>query len=140
MSPQEPRSQAMTAADVRSRTARAHQYLEVAEVACGDGDDREYREAAAALAVLAGIAAADAICGHVLGRCARGQEHRQAVDLLSQVKASGRTGSIALRKLLDAKDSVHYGTTALSSDRARSLLRAGRTLVDLADAITRERV
>ena len=138
MNRREGRTQPASPADVRARLGRAHQYLEVAQVASSDGDDSTHRDAAAALAVLAGIAAADAICGHVLGRYARGQDHGQAVALLSEVRAAKPSGPTALRKLLDAKDGVHYGTTALTPDKARSLLRASETLVSLADVISRE--
>lgn len=54
------------------------------------------------------------------------------------MRAAKPSGPTALRKLLDAKDGVHYGTTALTPDKARSLLRASETLVSLADVISRE--
>ena len=59
-----------TAAEARERRAQARTFLDVAEMVMSE----EPREAhvAAALAVLAGIAAADAICGLNLKKWSRG--------------------------------------------------------------------
>lgn len=46
---------------------------------------------AAGLAVLAGIAAADAVCAARLGRIHRGDDHRGAADLLRQAVPDGKT-------------------------------------------------
>ena len=59
------RSQSCSGADARRRLQHSRQFLEVAELAAEDqaGDGSlEYGNAAATLAVLAGIAAADAAC------------------------------------------------------------------------------
>ena len=59
--------------------------------------------ASAALAVLAGIAASDAACCAALGSRARGQDHRQALDMLRNVTGGERMVQ-HLRRLLDVKD------------------------------------
>jgi hypothetical protein len=54
-------------------------FADVADLVLGEHVDTA-PGVAAALSVLAGIAAADAACGAVLGRRSRGQDHRQAAD------------------------------------------------------------
>jgi hypothetical protein len=101
-----------------------------------EDDSAEYRQVCASLSVLAGIAAGDAICGHVLNVRSRGESHRQAVDLLRTVRDAG-PGVAALNKLVDIKDAAQYGTEPLSGDRARSAVRAASILVERMDAIVR---
>lgn len=57
-------------------------YLDIAQLPAGEQDDAS-RNVAAGNAVLAGIAAADAICCVHLGKRSRGQDHREAVSLLA---------------------------------------------------------
>jgi hypothetical protein len=73
-----PRTQPCSAAQGRTRLEHARKFLDVAELVAGESgeEDLEYSSAAAALAVLAGIAASDAACCAALGRRARGQDHR----------------------------------------------------------------
>lgn len=56
-----PRTRAMTAGDVRVRAATARKYLEVGDLVHGEPDDPAERQVAGGLAVLAAIAASDAI-------------------------------------------------------------------------------
>lgn len=70
-------------AQARSRRDQARAFLEVADAVISE-DQRE-AHVAGALAVLGGIAAADAICGLRLGKWSRGQDHRSAVALLRMV-------------------------------------------------------
>jgi hypothetical protein len=60
----------------RTRLDHARRFLDVAQLTADEDDAKEYSSAAAALAVLAGIAASDAACCKALGRRARGQDHR----------------------------------------------------------------
>ena len=55
-----------TRAECRTRRDQARAFLEVAELVLTE--DRREAHVAAALAVLAGIAAADAVCGLSLGK------------------------------------------------------------------------
>jgi hypothetical protein len=99
----------------------------------GEGEDADFSSPAAALAVLAGIAATDAACCRALGRRSRGQDHRQAVDLVEQVEPGGGSAGKALRRLLDLKDEAHYGLFDISGNDLRAALRQARALVDFAD-------
>jgi hypothetical protein len=77
----EPRTQSCSRDDVCTRLEHARKFLDVAALIAESGQDLEYSSAAAALAVLAGIAASDSACCQVLGRRSRGQDHRQAAHL-----------------------------------------------------------
>ncbi len=61
-----PRMQPVTAAEVQVRAEAARKFLEVARMVEDDTSDPALPRVASALAVLAGIAASDAVCGHVL--------------------------------------------------------------------------
>jgi hypothetical protein len=88
-----------------------------------DEKPAEFRSVAAGLAVLAGIAAADAICCTRLHKLHRGTDHRQAVDLLRTALPSGRKEPSVLARLLDLKDEAHYGVYDVSQERARSAVQ-----------------
>ena len=136
MTPRDPgRVRDMSAADVQVRADAARRFLEVAEMVAEEADT-DYRPVSASLAVLAGIAASDAICGHVLKKRSRAQEHRQAVDLLRTVRGAGGAAR-ALDRLLDIKDAAQYGTSALSADRTRGAVKAAATVVDEMESILR---
>ncbi|HEU5061794.1 MAG TPA: hypothetical protein VFT79_01430 [Solirubrobacterales bacterium] len=98
----------------------------------GEAGDVEYASAAAALAVLAGIAASDAACCAALGRRSRGQDHRQAIELLEQVAPGGAQAAKALRRLLSLKDEAQYGFFDVGGQDLQSALRQGAALVDFA--------
>jgi hypothetical protein len=71
------RTQPCSETDAPTRLGHARKFLDVAELVVGEGADMEYASAAAALAVLAGIAASDAACCRALGRRSRGQDGRE---------------------------------------------------------------
>jgi hypothetical protein len=122
-----------TPAECRARRDQARAFLEVAELVLTE--DRREAHVAAALAVLAGIAAADAICGLSLGKWSRGQDHHQAVTLLSDVALRDTTLPTKLRRLLADKDAVHYSSALITVERARTMVRQAAAL--LAEADTR---
>jgi hypothetical protein len=94
------------------RFGHAVKYREVAELVATEGDDdAASASVAAGLAVLAGIAAADAACCAALGRRARGQDHRQAAALLTDVRPGGSEAARHLERLLNFKDAAHYGSS-----------------------------
>src|ERR1700691_4416059 len=103
------RTQTCTDEDAKTRLAHARKFLEVAELVAGEGDDQEYSSAAAALAVLAGIAASDAACCKALGRRSRGQDHREAATLVEQITPGGKAATNSLRRLVNLEDEAHYG-------------------------------
>lgn len=115
-------------ATVRLTQARA--FLEVAELVGCEDDELANDNVVAALAVLAGIAAADAACCSTLGRRSRGQDHRQAIQLVTQAGSDGKALSQALRRLLDIKDGAHYGMIYVGAAKAKVALRSARTLID----------
>ena len=126
------RTQPCSAAQARTRLGHARKFLEVAELVAGEGGDVEYASAAAALAVLAGIAASDAACCAALGRRSRGQDHRQAIGLVEQVAPGGARAANGLRRLLSLKDEAHYGLFDVSGQDLQAALRQAKALVDFA--------
>lgn len=105
----------------------------------GEAGDLEYASAAAALAVLGGIAASDAACCAALGRRSRGQNHLQAVDLVGQVAPGGAQAAKALRRLLSLKDEAHYGLFDISGQDLQAALRQTKALLEFADAVVQRR-
>jgi hypothetical protein len=115
------------------RLDQAHAFLGVAELVGTQEDELATPGVAAALAVLAGIAASDAACCAALGRRARGQDYRQAVQLLEQVDSVGPAMARDLGRLLAVKDDAHYGLLHVSGQRASTALRQSRRLVEAAE-------
>jgi hypothetical protein len=123
--------------EARARLQVARLYLELAQMTAED-DAAEARNVAAGNAVLAGIAASDAVCCLSLGRRHRGQDHRGAVDLVRRIQPRGERLASDLSSVLSIKDSAHYGDQLVTSARLRTILRAAARLVDAArDAVSR---
>jgi hypothetical protein len=134
----EGRTQLCSKAEARTRLGHARKFLDVAEMTAGETGDLEYASAAAALAVLAGIAASDAACCAVLGRRSRGQDHQQATRLVEQIEPEGPPAAKALRRLLSLKDEAHYGFFDVGGQDLQAALRQAQVLVDFAaDAVGR---
>ena len=130
--------------DARNRLKRAESFLVVADLVLGeriempDQDDAiNLSGVAAALAVLAGIAAADAVCCHRLGVRFRGQDHIQAVKLVRQVSPNGDDLGQDLDRLLDLKDNAHYGILGVSDADARKATEWARRMMDNAHSVLR---
>ena len=101
-------------------------------------DDDTIPGVAASLAVLAGIAAADAACCATLGRRHRGQDHRDAARLLEGVEPDGPAMAKDLRRLLGRKDDAHYGLGSLAAGEERRMVEwAHRLLANAATSIER---
>jgi hypothetical protein len=121
------RTQPCAAEAAAKRLRDAHGFLEAAELAeHGAG-------VSAANAVLAGIAAADAACCKALGERSRGQDHRDAIALVAQIRPGGHEASVALRRLLALKNDAEYGLKTLSGANRESALRQARRLIECAD-------
>lgn len=133
------RTQPCSVAQARTRLEHARKFLDVAELSAGEGEDMEYASAAAALAVLAGIAASDAACCAALGRRSRGQDHRQATELVEQIASGGSQAATALRRLLSLKDEAHYGLFDVGGQDLQAALRQAKALVDFAEEVVRRR-
>ena len=125
------------------RHRQAVAYLETAGLISSDGSlpaDYDFNHVAAGVAVLAAVAASDALCCLLLGERARGQYHGEAVDLLATVRFGdstlamqakrARDLSIALATALDLKDQAHYGTSLLGVPQVRRIVKAATKLVD----------
>jgi hypothetical protein len=127
------RSQPCSKADARTRLRHASNFLEVARLVAEEGDDLDYSSPSAALAVLAGIAAADAACCTALGRRARGQDHREAAALVELVSPGGDKAAKSLSRLLSLKDEAHYGLFDVGGQQLKSALRQASDLVEFAE-------
>lgn len=116
-------------ADTRLRQAEA--FVWTAELCLSDSDNPELPLAgtAGALAVLGGVAAADAACCAKLGRRYRGQDHRQAVELVATVQPAGAALAKDLGRLLELKDKVHYGAVVVGQAEARTAVSQARRMV-----------
>lgn len=127
MSPKKLPTRRSSRAEAISRCRIAQKYFAVADLAATE--DGEAINVAVGLAVLAGIAAADAITSLAIGERYSGKDHSTAADLLGRVD-SGLGAQ--LRDLVDLEPHSHYGDSLLSTrDRARAL-RAARILVEAA--------
>jgi len=121
-------------AEAGARLGQADAYLAAARLVVDDPTDVANPGVAAALAVLAGIAAADAACCARLAVRARGQDHRQAVALLGTVTPHGPAMAKDLERLLKRKDSVHYGATMISAAEGARMVSWAVRLVGHAHA------
>jgi hypothetical protein len=133
MSPRlSPRRQPMDAAAVRIRFRDAQTRLVSADLQLGGSSPHEWKHAAE-IAVSAGIAASDAICGHVLGYKMASESHRDAVEAL-RVATNAATAK-HLDTLLAAKSAQSYGDRLPThADSARYVLHA-RRLVEAAEKV-----
>lgn len=127
MNPKKLTTRAGDHAEAVRRRRIAEKYLEVAELAASE--DGAAINVAVGVAVLAGIAAGDAICIEGIGERHAGPNHTEAAVLLGRVdKALGDE----LRDLVALKPGSHYGDSLLGGrDRTRAL-RAARSLVTAA--------
>jgi len=126
------RTQPCDRAQARTRLDNAQKALEVAQLAAAEDEIPASRSVAAALAVLSGIASADAACCAALGRRSRGDDHREAAALLSQIVPAGDRAAKALTDLLNVKDTAHYGLIPITRRELTTTLRRARTLLDFA--------
>lgn len=130
------RSQRCGPREARQRLAHARSFLEVAELAADVTDPSlEYAGVAASVAILAGIAAADAACCQELRRRSRSQNHHDAESLLQAITPGGKRAASQLRQLIDLKDSAHYGFVDLTSAQLKGCLRQARHLVGFAEEV-----
>ncbi len=131
MTKQGGRTQPCDRAQARTRLENAQKALEVAQLAAAEEEIPASRSVAAALAVLSGIASADAACCAALGRRSRGDDHRQAAALLSQIVPAGARAAKALIDLLNVKDTAQYGLIPITRRELTTAVRRARTLLDL---------
>lgn len=115
--------------EARVRLATARAYLEVATTVLAEQSRDEFLNVASGLAVLAGIAASDAICCARLRSLSRGDDHRRAADLLKTAVPDGAKLSASFARLLDVKDEARYGVIVVSPRKARNAVGWAASLV-----------
>jgi hypothetical protein len=124
-----------TPTEARGRRQQAKAFIDVAEMVLSEPATHTDPHVAAALAVLAAIAATDAICGLQLGRYSRDQDHDSAAVLLDTIDLPDQTLPAKLRRVLASKDNVHYSPRLISKTDARALVRQARAIVDAAERL-----
>lgn len=101
MARKEGRTQACGEPQARQRLGHARSFLEAAELIADVSDPSlEYGSVAASVAILAGIAAADAAGCQELGKRSRSENHHHAEVLLEQITPGGKRAAGQLRQLI----------------------------------------
>lgn len=129
----------MTLSEAKVRAQHAHAFLNAAALVDELGEDAGVATTGnviGSLAVLAGIAAADAICGAVLGARSAGQDHGEAVSLLSSTKP-GKALAPSLRRLIESKTETQYSSGILADGRTAELVTSATRLVNGMDEVLR---
>ena len=116
------------------RLSAARKFLEAAELYVAD-EDPDGRRVAVSNAVLAGIAASDAVCCARLGRHAVGDDHRAALELVGSIGPEGRQVAKALTSLLSVKHKAQYQTAAVGKVDATAAVRRAQTLIATAERL-----
>jgi hypothetical protein len=124
MSPKKVQTRKVQPGEGRGRRQVAEKYLEVASLI--DSEDGTAINVCVGVAVLAGIAAADAICAAALGERYSGPDHDVAVEVLSRVDA--KLGK-QLRDLVTLKTTSHYGFGLLTPSQRKTAVRCATALV-----------
>ena len=114
----------------RGRLRKSGQFLDAASlIADQANEEAEVADVYVTLCVHAGIAASDAICCARLGQHARGEDHNQAVALLSKADDSSAKH---LQVLLGMKTKVGYSHKRATAEEAKRAGRAAEALVEAA--------
>lgn len=129
------RTRTMDSSEIALRAQHARDYLEAATDTRALHPDRT--NVIASNAVLAGIAASDAICGRVLGRRAVGENHKEAATLLGTATTRGPELAKDLRRLLDLKTTSQYSALTLGGTNAEKAVGWAERLVDAMERILR---
>jgi len=123
----------MTRADALARAKHARGFASAAEIVTEFADeigDEAVSTVVSSLAVLAGIAAADAICGVALKQRSSSGDHAEAVRMLATVNPRGAEYARDLRRIIAAKSGVQYSARLVTPAVARDLTKYARRLVD----------
>lgn len=128
------RTRACGSAEAWDRYQHALRFVETAELVLDDTSRDGYANVAGVLAVLAGIAMADAVCCEVLGRQHRGEDHGAASELLGQVARVGPSMARDLDRLLAIKDKASYQSGFLARTDARKAVDRARRMIDAGES------
>jgi hypothetical protein len=130
------RTQVCDRTHARTRIDNAEKSLEVAELVAAEREIPASRSVAAALAVLSGIASADAACCAALGRRSRGDDHRRAAALLREI-VGGEAAAKALIELINLKDTAQYGLIPITKRELTTTLRRATSILEVAHEVLR---
>ncbi|MDO7883476.1 hypothetical protein [Antiquaquibacter soli] len=125
--------------DIEVRASQARAFLQAARVTSDFSDEVSVEAAAnviATNAVLAGIAAADAICGRALGVRSSSSQHSDALAILRRAHG-GEAAAGHLRALLSLKNDASYEPLMITSVKAAAAIQHAERLVDLMERILR---
>jgi hypothetical protein len=117
--------------DATQRHDQARAFADLAELDPFSADGPT-RSAAVSNSVLAGIAAADAICCRRLGRHSVGDDHQQALALLEEAGDVGGAAKRNLETLLSIKNKAQYEGEDPTVAEAKRAVRAMRSILELA--------
>lgn len=118
----------------RGRLRKAVEFLDAATLIADQPDgEAAAPDAFVTLCIQAGIAASDVICCARLGQHAQGQDHNEAITLLSQANSESAKH---LRVLLGMKTKAGYSHTGISTGDAKRAGRAAEALVEAARRVT----
>lgn len=129
----------MSEPDVAARAAQAQSFLDAARLAIefaselGEGPSANV---AASNAVLAGIAAADAICGKALQLRSNSSNHAEAIALLRRAHG-GDAAAIHLKALVAIKSAAAYEPRMVTAAKAGDAIQHADRLVAAMDAMLR---
>jgi hypothetical protein len=126
------RSRPGTPTDARSRRLIAGKYLEAAELMASE-EGQAANNVVVGIAVLAGIAAGDALCLVATGSRYAGTDHAEAARYLGTVN---REHGKYLSTLVRLKPQAHYGAGFINEQERTSALRAAEALVEAAKLST----
>lgn len=122
----------MTKADVSNRAKHARGFMAAADIVAEfaeDVGDAATANIVTSLYVLAGIAAADAICGLALGKRAASDSHQEAVALLATATVNGPNYAKDLRRLLGVKTNAQYSADMIGTETASNSRKWATRLV-----------
>lgn len=127
----------MSKTAVARRAQQARAYLLIADLALTDRAMPGHTNVAGANAVLAGIAASDAICGHALGVRPVGEAHDDAITLLKRASVPTSRAPAQLKRLLSSKTDTQYSPDLVSENTATALVNSAQRLIDEMNAVLR---
>lgn len=132
-------SEPMSSTDIDNRAAQAHSFLEAARLAIEFSSELGHEpvaNVAASNAVLAGIAAADAICGKALGIRSNSSNHGDAVAMLKRAHG-GEAAANHLRALVAIKSAAGYEPRMVTAAKSADAVQHAERLVVAMDKMLR---
>lgn len=133
MTPRAPnRTTPCTREQAGQRLRQAEAFLGWARAALADERDQVNLGVATSLAILAGVAATEALCGSSMGYYSRGQNHADAANLVRSIEPGGAALASTFRQLVACKEDTGQAPKALLESSAKAALRQAGDLVSAA--------